>query len=429
MNNLEVSETFEMTFEAFHRPGCRQLVSMGGSRSSKSYSILQMLMIELISRKGIKITVWRNAAVTCRATVLEDFQKIIMFDEKIHKKFTENKQHGSFTYNPTGSRIVFSGADQVGKVLGGQQTISFFNEVTEFSKEVYLQITQRTSDRIICDYNPSKDFWLETYRHDEETIFIRTMFSNNAFCPTPIVKQLRSYEPWEKDSYEVIEAEVFYKGKPISKTNQPPMNKANWLKGTASVYMWLVYGLGIGSEKPNRIHHGWKKVTSEEFDNLPYVSYFGLDFGITNPTACVEVKYDGNGGIYIKEKLYKPLGEIESSIATILKLEVKNMKRGSSYVICDSAKQAYVDILKNEGYLAIPAEKGAGSVEAGISIVQALNIFYVPSQNLEGEYTNYSWQVDSKGKSLDSPVKTDDHLMDAARYAISFLYKYLNIKI
>lgn len=46
-------------------------------------------------------------------------------------------------------------------VIGGQQTISFFNEVTEFSKEAYLQITCRTSDRVVVDYNPSKDFWME----------------------------------------------------------------------------------------------------------------------------------------------------------------------------------------------------------------------------------------------------------------------------
>ena len=87
MNALKVSDTFKMTYDAFHNPKCRQLVSMGGSRSSKSYSILQMLMLELIKRKNIKITCWRNTKVTCRATILEDFQNIIMFDENIFKKF------------------------------------------------------------------------------------------------------------------------------------------------------------------------------------------------------------------------------------------------------------------------------------------------------------------------------------------------------
>ena len=429
MNPLKVSDTFSITYEAFHTPGCRQLVSMGGSRSSKSYSILQMLMLELIKRKNIKITVWRNTKVTCRATVLEDFQNIIMFDEDKAKKFKENKQHGTFVYLPTGSRIIFEGADNIGKVLGGQQDISFFNVVTEFSRDVYLQITQRTSDRIICDYNPSKDFWLEQYRHDSETIFIRTNFSNNAFCPVNIVKQLLSYEPWESGSYEVIDAEVYYKGSPITATNQPPPNVLNWKKGTASVYMWMVYGLGLGSEKPNRIYHGWKKITQEHFDSLPYTSYFGLDFGTSNPTACMDVKYDGNGGMYICERLYKPLGEIEDSLATVIKLKVPQIVKGKSYVICDPAKNAYLEILQGADYLAIGAIKGAGSIEAGVSIVQSFTIYYVSSPNLEMEYTNYSWQVDRNGKATDTPLKDRDHLMDAMRYCIAFLFKYLNIKI
>lgn len=429
MNALKVSDTFKMTYDAFHDKRCRQLVSMGGSRSSKSYSILQMLMLELIKRKNIKITCWRNTKVTCRATILEDFQNIIMFDENIYKKFKENKQHGSFVYVPTGSKIIFEGADNIGKVLGGQQDISFFNEVTEFSRDVYLQITQRTSDRIICDYNPSKDFWLESYRHDAGTLFIRTNFSNNSFCPPNIVKQLLSYEPWIPGSYDVVDAEVFYKGKPITPSNQPPAHVENWKKGTANVFMWMVYGLGLGSERPNKIYHGWRKIDQEHFDSLEYPSYFGLDFGTANPTALTEVKYDGNGAMYICKRLYKPLGEIEESLATVIKNQVKQIKPGKHYVICDSAKEAYINILKNEGYLAMGAIKGAGSIEAGISIVQSFVIYYVYSDELDKEYSNYSWQLDRNGKPVDVPVKADDHLMDSLRYVITFLYDYLSIKI
>lgn len=429
MNPLKVSDTFEKTYLAYHNPNCRQLVSMGGSRSSKSYSILQMLMLELIKQKNIKITVWRNTKVTCRSTVMEDFQKIIMFDEKIHKKFKENKQHGSFVYVPTGSRIVFEGADNIGKVLGGQQDISFFNEVTEFSRDVYLQITQRTSGKVICDYNPSKGFWLESYRYDKETTFIRTTFKDNKFCPPNIIKQLLSYEPWVPGSYEIVDAEVFYKGQPISNVNQPPRHEENWKKGTASVFMWLVYGLGLGTEKPHRIYHGWKKITAEEFDALPYVSYFGIDFGTANPTAVVETKYDGNGGMYVRKRLYKALGSIEDSLITVLKTKVPQLIKGKSYIVADSAKQAYIDMLTDEGYLAIGAIKGAGSIEAGITIVQSMTMHYVEDEEYESEYTNYSWQVDKNNKATDVPHKINDHLMDATRYIVSFLYKYLNIKI
>jgi len=451
---LNSTVTFEKTWDAYYQectneeyaqkllryirdeiPGiasrykARQVVSMGGSRSSKSYSILQLLLVEMMTRKNIKITVWRNTKVTCRATIMEDFSKIIMADENVYADFKENKQKATFTYLPTGSKILFEGADSIGVVLGSEQTISFFNEVTEFNKEVYLHITQRTSDRVICDYNPSKNFWLESYRHDEDTIFIHSNFRHNAYCPPNIITQLLSYEPWERGSYEVRGAEVFYNNQPVSPNNQPPRNEKNWKKGTANVYLWLVYGLGIGSEKPNKIYQGWTKISQEYFDNLPYLSYFGLDFGASNPTACVEVKYDGDGAFYICERLYMPLQEIEDSLPTAIQLKVPQIKKRKSYIVCDSAKEKYIDLLLEAGFLAIGATKGGGSIEVGITLVQGFTIYYVPSDNLDFEYANYSWSIDRYGKSTDVPVKVDDHLMDALRYIISYLTEFLRIKL
>lgn len=425
---LQVTNTFNKTSIPYYSENKRQIVSMGGSRSSKSYSILQLLMLEMIHRYNLRITAWRDTKVACRSTILEDFKKIIMFDEAIFHKFKENKQHGSFTFVPTGSKIIFEGADSVGKVLGGAQDISFFNEVTEFSKAVYLQITQRTSDRVFCDYNPSKDFWLEHYRFDPDTTFIHSDFRDNAFCPDNIVKQLLSYEPWETGTYDIINSEVWYQGAPITKFNQPPPHKLNWERKTANQYMWLVYGLGIGSEKPNRIYSNWIKITQEEFDSLDYTSYFGLDFGTSNPTACVEVKYDGNGGFYVSPRLYQPLTDLNDSLPSIIKLKVPQVKKGSSLIVADSAKETYIDALREAGHMIVGAIKGSGSVLSGITAIQGLTVHYVDDENFNKEYNNYSWEIDRYEKPTDKPVKVDDHYMDSLRYVISYLIKYLSIQ-
>jgi len=445
--DIQVSETFEETYKAYHEVinqedidnnklediepiyRYREIVSMGGSRSSKSYSILQLLLLEMVRRKNLKITVWRNLKNVCRTSVLEDFQNIIMFDYKIYKDIRENKQAGSFTYIPTKSKIVFEGADNIGKVLGGTQDISFFNEVSEFIERIYLEITQRTADRVFCDYNPSKNFWLEKHRHNKETIFLHSNYEKNAFCPPNIVKQLKGYEPWETGSYEVIGMEVFYNGMPVGLHNQPPPNIKNIEQETANEYMWMVYGLGIGAEKPNKIYKGWRETTQEFFDELEYDSYFGLDFGASNPTACVEVKYDGDGAFFICERLYTPLQDITDSLATMVKLKVPQAIPGKSIIVCDSARQTYIDALTVENYMAVGAIKGGGSVEVGITQIQGFTIYYVPSPNLTFEYDNYSWSIDKYGKSTDIPLKMDDHLMDALRYVINYLVGYLGIRI
>ena len=427
--NLKVTNTFAKTAKYFYDKKYRQIVSMGGSRSSKSYSILQLLMLELCRHNNLKVTAWRDTKVTCRATLLEDFEKIITFDSQIQKKFKQNKQSGSFIYKPTGSRIIFEGADNIGKVLGSSQHISFFNEVTEFSKDVYLQITQRTSGKVLCDYNPSKDFWLETYRGDSRTKFIHSDFRDNAYCPKNIVEQLLSYEPWEPGTYEVIDSEIYYKNKLLSEINQPPPNIENIKKGTANLYMWLVYGLGIGAEKPNRIYKGWKAISDEDFENLPYESYFAIDFGAKNPTAVIEAKYDGDGTFYIRGVFYQPLTDIEGSLPTALKKHVPQIKLGSSLLICDSAKELYISTLREAGYNAVKALKGNNTVTPGITQVQSVNIAYVPSEDLDAEYKGYSWKVDRYGKSTDEPEKKDDHYMDDIRYLITYLIRYLGIEL
>ena len=427
--DLQVSETFNRTIKVFYPNKYRQIVSMGGSRSSKTYSILQILMLELMRKERIKITVWRDTKVTCRSTVMEDFKKIILFNQDVYLDFKENKQLGKFIYKPTNSEIIFEGADSIGKVLGGAQDISYFNEVTEFSKEVYLQITQRTADKILCDYNPHKDFWLEKYRKDPDTVFIHSNFMHNAYCPPAIIKQLKSYEPWETGSYEVIGSDVYYKGEIISPTNQPPIHILNHERGTASVYMWLVYGLGLGSEKPNRIYTNWNEITQEHFDSLDYTSYFGLDFGTLNPTACIEVKYDGDGCFYICPRFYKALTNIQESLPTIVDTQIKQIVKGKSIIVGDSAKQTYIDVLRNDGQLIVGAIKGSGSVGAGITIVQGFTIYYVTDKDLEEEYNNYSWHVDRYNKSTDEPMKLNDHYMDSLRYIVTYLVRYLGIKL
>jgi len=407
----------------------RQVVSVGGSRSSKSYSIMQLLMLYLITNIAKKVTVWRNLKNVCRSTVLEDFRKIIRADKNVYRKFKENKQQGTFTYMPTGSYIVFEGADDIGKVLGSAQDISFFNEISEFNHEVYLQITQRTADRIFCDYNPSKDFFLEKYRLDEETCFIHSTFKDNSFCPPMIVKQLLSYEPWETGSYTIENGNVYYNGSVITQTNQPPPHIENVRKGTASEFMWMVYGLGLQAEKPNRIYKGWREISAEKFESLNYTSYFGLDFGSSNPTACVEVKYGGDGDFYVYPRMYKPLNDINDSIVTAMELNVKSIIKGKSWIVCDSAKDQYINSLKIGGFIAVGAIKGGGSVEFGIQLVQGVTVYFVMDSDFFSEYNTYSWALDRYGKATDIPVKNNDHYMDALRYVITYLIKYLRIKI
>lgn len=421
---FKATETFDAIYNEYLKFKYRFLILWGGSRSGKTWATLQLLVIILLTTKKIKITVWRNTRVTCRDTVMDDFETIIS-DLKLDKKIKKNGTKGMFTVKSNGSRIIFEGADQIGKVLGSRQDISYFNEVTEFNEDVYKQIAQRTSNIVLFDYNPSKSFWLDKFQNNSRAIFLHSNFEKNYACPIEIVKTLLSYEPWEHDSYEVRGTDLYYNNAIITETNQPPINKFNEKNGTIDKYMWLVYGLGIKAEKPEKVYNGWKRISLQDYNGLPYKKYYGLDFGLSTPMSLVEVKFDGDMTFYIKKKLYKPAKDEGNFTRYLNDSGIKS----DDILVCDSAKQHYIDLLLRNGYYALGAEKGADSVSAGITILKQLKIYYVEDDDIDAEYSSYCFAKDRYGLVTDEVVKRDDHLMDAIRYIITYLYYYFRIKL
>lgn len=373
----------------------RGIVLMGGSRSGKTYATIQKMTERILTVKKERITCWRNERVTCRSTVQEDFKTIKYSDEDINSAIGENVARGRYYGRDTKSEIFFEGSDSIGKVLGMKQNISFFNEITEFNENVFKQITQRTSDFWIADYNPSRTFWLEPMLGAPDIIVMHFTYEDNAYCPKPIIKQLRSYDP-----------------------NQ----QVNIDNGTADQYLYDVYCLGIKAEKPGKIYRGWKKISDVDYHRLPYDKLVGVDFGQVSPTGIVEAKFDGDHTIYLHEMLYEPINFMLLGLSARLNELYPDLITDETIMICDSAGKNRIMKLQNSGYMAAGARKGNFSVVPGIATVQTYNIVYTKSSvNLEAEYDGYAWKLDRYGIPTDEPEKKHDHIMDAARYIIEYI--------
>ncbi len=66
-----------------------------------------------------------------------------------------------------------------------------------------------------------------------------------------------------------------------------------------------------------------------------------------------------------------------------------------------------------------PAIKGAGSINAGISLLKEFDIVCSSeSNNLRTEYLSYYWQELKDGTIINKPIDRMNHLMDALRYAV-----------
>lgn len=387
---IKATGVFEKNWEALQSGKYKYIINSGSSRSSKTFSILQIFWILAWSKERTKLSVFRNTKKDCKDTILQDMLKYYAtLDNYEFVKF--NKTESIFTF-PNGSTINIEGTDDELKVHGYHSDYLWFNEFYKMPKETFDQLDMRCSVAVFMDYNPVGRLWSDDLIKQDNAKLIHSTFKDNPFCPLEQKKKILSYEPTEYNLQQL----------------------------TANTYMWQVYGLGLKAEKPNKIYHNWKVIPDAEFDSLQYSSFFGMDFGLSSPSAMVEMKFDGDKSFFIKEILYKPLNQMQGTLST----ELDNLKIPKHIeIICDVGNElnkTEMQKLRNSGYNALPAMKGAGSILSGIETIQKSTIYYTKSsKNIENEYDTYSWRI-AQGVQLDEPEQTDDHLLDAMKYVISW---------
>lgn len=452
---LKASNVFNRNWKAIQQ-GFKILLNEGSSRSSKTWSFFLIIYLYARQNRNQRIIVLRDTAIACRELVESEFKDWLQDPKSRQKEYDKGKitieqldaylkdenllqfikvnltKH-QYTF-PNGSTILFTGADNMSQVIGKENNLVWINEPYKFSEEVMKQLLKRLKGVMLLDWNPSQSHYIEKLKKRPDCKTIHSTFRDNPFLAETVKNELLGAMPLLNEFFD-IEVEQF-KNRPIeyvktALSSQPQevideviLAWNNEKNGTANKYDWQVYGLGIKSEKPNKIYHKWKRIDDLAFDRLPYTSYFGLDFGETNPSALVECKYN-DGTFYFKELIYTPGKNIESLSA---KLEALGIEKGVDLIICDSASPDKIGELRQAGFYAIGATKGTGSVVAGISFINKNNVFYTnSSDHIESEYESYEWELDRYGLPTDKTIKKDDHILDAMRYVAHYLKLYLNI--
>ena len=354
-------------------------VHQGGTRSGKTYSIIQCLIEWCWLNKGASkiITICRKTGPALKASAMRDFYTILE-KEEWYSESNHNRSDG--TYRLFGNLIEFISVDQPSKVRGRKRDILFINECNEIFKEDWRQLILRTQYKIIIDYNPSDEFhWIyDDVIPRDDTEFFKTTYLDNPFLGEETIAEIER------------------------------------LKETDENY-WRIYGLGERGMSQATIFNHWKTV-----DKVPpeyKLLCFGLDFGYTNdPTCCVAIYTDGHG--YLLDELIYATGFTNSRIAEEMRLAGVGRH---DMVIADCAEPKSIDELHGFGFNMHPARKGADSVRSGIDYMKS-HPLSITSGSLNGikELRNYKYKEDKNGRVLNSPVDAFDHFMDASRYAITF---------
>lgn len=369
---------FYNSADAYAR-GARVIANKGGTRSSKTYSVVQLLLtIARMSSKFISIV--SESFPHLRRGVMKDFAEIVEKENLIEgRDFAFNKSEHKYEFK-NGSVVEFFSVDNWGKVKGSRRDILFINECNRINYETYRQLAVRTTETIFLDWNPDNEFWYEENLQGRPTTTeIHSTYLDNPYLNAQQVAEIESNRYNEQ-----------------------------W---------WRVYGLGLTGHIEGTIYRPFTQI-----DELPEARsrmrhVYGLDFGYSNdPTSLVDVYIDEAGKkIYVDEIIYET-GLLNSDIAQ--RMAENNISKATE-IFADAAEPKSVDEIgrKVYRYNVKPAYKK--DLLSQIQFLQQFEIYVTArSLNVIKESRQYKWKEDRDGNAVNEPIDAFNHAMDALRYAV-----------
>ena len=353
-------------------------IVQGGTSSSKTFSILPLLIDYAINNKLSEISIVSESMPHLKRGALRDFKKIMDWTDNFYPE-NYNKSSSTYTFG-NGSFIEFFSADNPTKLRGARRDVLFINECNNVDFESYQQLAMRTREFIYLDYNPTFEFWADKeLKNDTDVDKVVLTYLDNEAAPESAVKEIL------KAKEKASTGNEYWK---------------NWYR---------VYGLGLTGVLQGAVFTNWKQGTFKDVSKAVY----GQDFGFSNdPTTLVKTCIDtDNKIIYLKECFYKK-GLTTSQIS-----ELNKQFAGNELIIADSAEPRLINEISAKGCNIFPTIKGKGSIIYGISLIQDYDLIVDPeSLNLIKELQNYVWLE----KKSQTPCDNYNHCLDAMRYSISY---------
>lgn len=382
---MEKTIEIPVEYKALFEDWWREAAIYGGRFSLKSHTVARFLLIKARQSK-IRVGCFRefqNSIAESSHQLLTDLIKLYELNEyQITDKAIIN--------TVTGSDFLFKGLYHNEQGIKSTEGIDIAwveeaQTVSRESLEILTPTIRKPGSKIIYTYNRQLE---------DDAVHQRLVIEGR---PNTLIINV-NYDIAIKYGMmpDVVRLEM-----EDDKKNRPALYRHKWLGEPGSL--------------ERKIYKNW--VFIDEIPPEARLERRGLDYGYSNdPSAIVDV-YKWNGAFIWDEVLYQK-GMSNKQIADVL----LNQPDPTVLVVADSAEPKSNDELLLYGVSVLPANKGQGSVNHGIQVVQSQKIFVTRrSVNISKEYGRYFWETDKDGKIINTPEGGFDHAMDAGRYAMETL--------
>lgn len=372
--NIKTTSIYEQNAEAW-LSGKRRALNEGGTASSKTWSILQLLiLIAQHAKSKLLISVVSESLPHLKRGAIRDLFRILDESPNNNPRYNKTEQ----TYNFGKGVIEFFGADEADKVRGPRRDILFINEANNVPWETARGLDIRTNKFTFLDWNPVSEFWAhENWIGQPENAYIHSTY---------------------QDALDVLAPEV------VANIESNRDKDPNW---------WNIYGLGLLGKIEGLVYPLFHQCQSLPDGDV----FYGLDFGFTtDPTALVKNVIKGDA-LYSQELIYEK-GLTNQDIA--MRMKELGIDKHMDEIFADSAEPKSIEEIYQYGFNIKPCVKGPGSVEYGHQKVRQYAQYWTEdSINCIKEQRNFRYLPDKNGKLTDKTTHIWSHGMDARRYGVS----------
>jgi len=385
--NIEITPIFKKNLETKKT----LVINRGGARSSKSHSIAQIFISELTNGENKSLLITRKTFPSLRISAYKMVIDLLK-DYGYYSYCHENKTEHTIIWPYNNNWLLFSSIDDPEKIKSTEWNKIWMEETTDFTYEDFLTLFLRLSkptnpgeiNQLFMSFNPIDAFhWIKLKLIDPEMLK-------------------------KEEDRRLIEIVSTYKDNPF--LPQDYIDMLLTLKETDLNY-WHIYGEGEWGVLENIIYHNWDTIHPNYWPEDFSFTIYGLDFGFNNPSALIQIGMK-DGELYEKELLYK------SDLTNTQLIEQLDdlISNKSDYIFADTSEPARIQEISKAGFNVYPSDK---SVKDGIDYVKSQKVhIHQESENLIKEKRGYKYKETRDGQVLDEPLKFNDHLMDAERYAL-----------
>jgi phage terminase large subunit len=386
-------------FYTLYRIPSRYKICYGGRRSGKSFAVSQMLVQRALESRrkilcirkfgtSVRFSTWPRVKDALESFSVLDKSKVHIGDREITL--------------PNGSQFLFSGIDSPEKLKSAEGvTDVWIEEATEILELDFDTVDAGLST--IC--TPAPEIWLtfnpipsiQGVRHWVQRRFIdkvphelseiavegdiaimRSVYSDNAFCPESTIRLLNSYKEDNPDLYRL------------------------WALGE----FVSLHGAILDPEKIHSV------------GSIPYDARLvghGLDFGFSNDPAAAVSVYVMDGHLYLRERLVA-LGLTNPELSD--GMEDSGLKKDGDLITADSAEPKSIRELSQMGWSIVGAQKSPDYKRSAANWLRGFHLYITAeSTSLLSECATWSWKLDRDSNPLPVVGDGNDHCIDATIYA------------